>query len=105
MPAKSGESHLASAALHPLKFQRLQIVRDDQIAMVILPALFGIKCLAVFDALVFRVVEHEVRHAELLRQLLLRQVLFLALACDVASDVCLVHSNAPPVGSFRTRTG
>ena len=33
-----------------------------------------------------------VGHAELLRQLLLREVLFPALARDVAADGCLVHS-------------
>ena len=32
-----------------------------------------------------------VGHAELLCQLLLRQILFLALARDVAADGCLVH--------------
>ena len=32
-----------------------------------------------------------VGHAELLRQLLLREILFLTLACDVASNGCLVH--------------
>ena len=33
-----------------------------------------------------------VGHAELLRQLLLREVLFPALVRDVAADDCLVHS-------------
>ena len=33
-----------------------------------------------------------VGHAELLRQLLLREILFPALARDVAADGCLVHS-------------
>ena len=32
-----------------------------------------------------------VGHAELLRQLLLREILFLALVRDIAADACLVH--------------